>query len=48
MDCYMYNIDEYQPLEGCNKFAPTWPFRIATVGSSDSGKNYYDHESPYG
>lgn len=38
MDYFIYNIDEYQPLEGCNKFAPTWPFRIATVGSSDSGK----------
>lgn len=38
MDYFMWNVDEYQPLEGCNKFAPTWPFRMATVGSSDSGK----------
>ena len=34
----MYNVDEYQPLEQGNEFAPTWPFRMAVSGSSDSGK----------
>src|ERR1700744_805535 len=38
MNYYIYNIDEYQPLEQGNKFAPTWPFRMAISGSSDSGK----------
>jgi hypothetical protein len=38
MNYYIYNIDEYQPLEQGNEFAPTWPFRIAVSGSSDSGK----------
>ena len=38
MDYYVYNIDEYQPLQQGNNFAPTWPFRLAVAGSSDSGK----------
>src|SRR3984957_1802459 len=38
MNYYIYNIDEYQPLEQGNKFAPAWPFRMAVSGSSDSGK----------
>src|SRR5215469_15008859 len=38
MDYYVYNIDEYQPLDQGNEFAPTWPFRMVVVGSSDSGK----------
>lgn len=38
MDYFVYNADEYQPLEQGNKFAPTWPFRMAVSGSSDSGK----------
>ena len=38
MDYYIYNIDEYQPLEQGNKFAPTCPFRMGVSGSSDSGK----------
>ena len=38
MDYFIYNIDEYQPLPLGNKFAPTWPFRMVVVGSSDSGK----------
>jgi len=38
MDYFIYNIDEYQPLPLGNEFAPTWPFRMVVVGSSDSGK----------
>src|SRR5215471_480979 len=38
MNYYIYNIDEYQPLEQGNKFAPTCPFRMVVSGSSDSGK----------
>ncbi len=38
MDYFIYDIDEYQPLEQGNEFAPTWPFRLAVAGSSDSGK----------
>ena len=38
MDYFVYNIDEYQPLPLGNEFAPTWPFRMVVVGSSDSGK----------
>jgi Poxvirus A32 protein len=38
MDYFIYNIDEYQPLQQGNEFAPTWPFRLTVAGSSDSGK----------
>ncbi|RHZ81724.1 hypothetical protein Glove_117g585 [Diversispora epigaea] len=38
MELFMYNVDEYQPLEQSNSFAPIWPFRMAISGSSDSGK----------
>lgn len=38
MDYFVYNIDEYQPLEQGNEFAPIWPFRMVVAGSSDSGK----------
>jgi hypothetical protein len=38
MDYFVYNIDEYQPLEQGNEFAPKWPFRMVVSGSSDSGK----------
>src|SRR5438046_2275803 len=38
MDYFIYNINEYQPLPLGNEFAPTWPFRMVVVGSSDSGK----------
>ena len=38
MDYFIYNIDEYQRLPLGNEFAPTWPFRMVVVGSSDSGK----------
>lgn len=39
MDLYIYNLDEYTPdsRQG-NEFAPSWPFRLAVAGSSDSGK----------
>ncbi|CAB4420172.1 unnamed protein product [Rhizophagus irregularis] len=39
MDLYVYNLDEYttDSRQG-NEFAPTWPFRLAVAGSSDSGK----------
>jgi hypothetical protein len=38
MDYFVYNIDEYEPLEQTNEFSPTWTFRMGVVGSSDSGK----------
>ncbi|CAB4436925.1 unnamed protein product [Rhizophagus irregularis] len=39
MDLYVYNLDEYTTdLRQGNEFAPTWPFRLAVAGSSDSGK----------
>ena len=38
MDYFVYNIDEYQSLENCNEYAPTWPFRMIVTGSSDSSK----------
>ncbi|RHZ62254.1 hypothetical protein Glove_341g54 [Diversispora epigaea] len=38
MELFMYNVDEYQPLEQSNLFAPIWPFRMAISGGSDSGK----------
>jgi hypothetical protein len=38
MELFMYDTDEYQPLEQGNPFAPTWPFRMIISGSSDSGK----------
>ncbi|CAB4441340.1 unnamed protein product [Rhizophagus irregularis] len=39
MDLYVYNLDEYttDSRQG-NEFAPSWPFRLAVAGSSDSGK----------
>jgi hypothetical protein len=39
MDLYVYNLDEYScdSRQG-NEFAPSWPFRLAVAGSSDSGK----------
>ncbi|GET62274.1 hypothetical protein GLOIN_2v1874888 [Rhizophagus irregularis DAOM 181602=DAOM 197198] len=39
MDLYVYNLDEYMTdsRQG-NEFAPSWPFRLAVAGSSDSGK----------
>ncbi|GET61264.1 hypothetical protein GLOIN_2v1874888 [Rhizophagus irregularis DAOM 181602=DAOM 197198] len=39
MDLYVYNLDEYttNSRQG-NEFAPSWPFRLAVAGSSDSGK----------
>ena len=39
MDLYVYNLDEYMAdsRQG-NEFAPSWPFRLAVAGSSDSGK----------
>ncbi|GBC38942.2 hypothetical protein RIR_jg4254.t1 [Rhizophagus irregularis DAOM 181602=DAOM 197198] len=39
MDLYAYNLDEYttDSRQG-NEFAPSWPFRLAVAGSSDSGK----------
>ncbi|CAB5380373.1 unnamed protein product [Rhizophagus irregularis] len=39
MDLYVYNLDEYttDSRQG-NEFAPTWPFRLAVAGSSNSGK----------
>ena len=38
MEYFAYNNDEYQHLEQGNKYAPTWKFRLAIAGSSDSGK----------
>ncbi|RHZ51838.1 hypothetical protein Glove_469g9 [Diversispora epigaea] len=38
MELFMYNVNEYQPLEQSNSFAPIWPFRMTISGSSDSGK----------
>ena len=38
MEYFIYNIDEYQPLEKGNEFSPQWPFRMVVAGSSDSGK----------
>ena len=38
MEYFVYNIDEYQPLEKGNKFSPQSPFRMIVAGSSDSGK----------
>ena len=39
MDLYVYNLDEYtsDSRQG-NEYAPSWPFRMIVVGSSDSGK----------
>jgi hypothetical protein len=39
MDLFVYDLDEYSndSRQG-NKFAPSWPFRLAVAGSSDSGK----------
>ncbi|CAG8757653.1 9286_t:CDS:2 [Rhizophagus irregularis] len=39
MDLYVYNLDEYttDSRQG-NEFAPSWPFRLAVAGSSDSDK----------
>src|SRR5688572_7074235 len=39
MDLYVYNLDEYaaNSRQG-NEFAPSWPFRLAVAGSSDSGQ----------
>ena len=39
MDYFAYHIDEYSTDSmQRNKFAPSWPFRMAVSGSSDSGK----------
>ncbi|GET66752.1 hypothetical protein RIR_jg35895.t2 [Rhizophagus irregularis DAOM 181602=DAOM 197198] len=37
MDLYVYNLDEYTTdSRQDNEFAPSWPFRLAVAGSSDS------------
>ena len=38
MEYFIYDNDEYKPIEQGNKFAPILPFRMAVAGSSDSGK----------
>jgi hypothetical protein len=39
MDLFVYDLDKYSndSRQG-NKFAPSWPFRLAVASSSDSGK----------
>ena len=38
MDYFVYNIDEYLPIEQNNKFLSNWSFWMVISGSSDSDK----------